>query len=114
MISKSSVARVAELTAGLKPFWSEANPRRCIQHGDILLLGFGWRYVAHKLYNSPVVEPHDPFEDSQLDHLEAAPRAASMDDLGLYKSLIVRREAYRGFVKTGASQLLSIPVLSVL
>ena len=45
--------------------------------------GFGRRDVPDRLEQSAVVEPVDPFQRGALDGLEAAPRAAAMDDLGL-------------------------------
>lgn len=43
----------------------------------------GWD-VADWLEQTALVEPADPIEGSIFNALEAAPRAAMMDDLGLY------------------------------
>ena len=45
--------------------------------------GFYWRHVSDGLQQSPVVEPVDPFESSELDGFERAPRPAPVDDLSL-------------------------------
>lgn len=63
-----------------------------VQAGVILLLGFGWRYVADGLQNSPVVEPVDPFQSGELDRLGVAPRPMSMDNLGLVETVDRFRE----------------------
>jgi len=46
----------------------------------------GWD-VAVGFEEAAVVEPVDPFEGGELDHLEAAPRAAPMDHLGFVKAI---------------------------
>lgn len=56
-----------------------------VQHGVILLLGFGWREVADGL-QKPSVEPVDPFQGGEFNRFKAAPWAAPMDDLGLVKA----------------------------
>jgi hypothetical protein len=60
-----------------------------VQHGVILLLGFGWRDVADGLQKPSMVEPVDPFRGGEFNRFEAAPRSAPMDDL----CLVVDRSA---------------------
>ena len=50
-------------------------------------LGFGRRDIADRLEQPPVVEPVDPFQRRELDRLEAAPRPAPVDDLGLVEAV---------------------------
>ena len=50
------------------------------QRSVVVGLGFGRRDVADRLEQAPIVEPVDPFEGGILYGLEAAPRAASVDD----------------------------------
>ena len=45
--------------------------------------GFGRRDIPDRLQQPTIVEPVDPFEGCELDGLEAAPRPAPMNDLGL-------------------------------
>ena len=59
----------------------------CVQAGVILLLGFGWRYVAYGLQKTAVVEPIDPFECGELHSFEVAPWSSPMDDLCLVKTV---------------------------
>ncbi len=49
--------------------------------------GFGGRDVADGFEQAAVVEPIDPFEGCHLDGFEAAPRAASVDHLGLVEAV---------------------------
>ena len=58
-----------------------------VQHGEVAFLGFGRRDVADGLQQPAIVEPVHPFEGRELDGLEVAPRAASMDDLGLVETV---------------------------
>ena len=58
-----------------------------LQHGAVVLLGFGRRDVSDGLQEPPVVEPVDPFESGELDGLEAAPWPAPMDHLGLVETV---------------------------
>ncbi len=46
-------------------------------------LRLGWRDVADRLEQTPMVEPIDPFECGELNRLERAPRTPPMDHLGL-------------------------------
>ena len=62
-------------------------PGWCVQAGVILLLGFGWRYVAYGLQKTAVVEPINPFECGELHSFEVAPWSSPMDDLCLVKAV---------------------------
>jgi hypothetical protein len=53
----------------------------------VSLLGLGGRDVADGLEQAARVVPVDPFERGELDLLEAAPRPASADDLGLEEAV---------------------------
>jgi len=51
-------------------------------------LCFGGWNVADGFEQAAVVEPVDPFEGGHLDGFEAAPRAASVDHLGLVEAVV--------------------------
>jgi hypothetical protein len=52
-------------------------------------VGFGFcgRDIPDRLEQAAVVEPVHPFEGRLFDGLEAAPRSASVDDLGLKQAV---------------------------
>ena len=58
-----------------------------IDLGIVVRLCFGGWNVADGLEQAAVVEPVDPFEGGHLDGFEVAPRAASMDHLGLVEAV---------------------------
>jgi IS30 family transposase len=58
-----------------------------IELGIIARFGFGRRDISDWLEQSSIVEPVDPFEGGELDRLEAAPWAASPDDLGFVEPI---------------------------
>lgn len=58
-------------------------------------LGFRRRDVSDGLEKTAVVEPVHPFQCGILDALEAAPRAAPVDDLRLKKPLSISVNAFR-------------------
>jgi hypothetical protein len=55
--------------------------------GIIAGFGLGGRDISDRLEEASVVEPVDPFEGGVFDGLEAAPRPAPMDDLGLVEAV---------------------------
>ena len=58
-----------------------------VQHGEVALLGFGRRDEADGFQKPAIVEPVHPLEGCELDGLEVAPRASSMDDLSLVEAV---------------------------
>ena len=54
-----------------------------VQHGEVAFLCFGRRDEADGLQKPAIVKPVHPVEDRELDGLEVAPWASSMDDLAL-------------------------------
>lgn len=59
----------------------------CVQHGVIVLLGFGRRDVSDGLEKPSMVEPVDPFEGGEFNSFKVAPGTASMNDLGLVEAV---------------------------
>ena len=57
------------------------------QSGVEVGLGFGWRDISDGLQQAAVAELVDPFQRGIFDGLEAAPRAAAVDDLGLEQAV---------------------------
>ena len=57
------------------------------QHGEISLFSFGGRDVADGFQEPSMVEPVDPFQGCELDGLQRSPWSASMDHLGLVKTI---------------------------
>ena len=57
------------------------------QHGVVALLGFCRRNISDGRQEPPVVEPVHPFESGELNGLEASPWPASVDHLGLVKTV---------------------------
>ena len=58
-----------------------------VQHGEGAFLCFGWRDEADGLQKPAIVKPFHPVEGRELDGLEVAPRASSMDDLSLVEAV---------------------------
>ena len=58
-----------------------------INLGIVVRFCFGGWNVSDGFEQASVVEPVDPFEGGYLDRFEAAPRAASMDHLGLVEAV---------------------------
>ena len=58
-----------------------------IQLGVVTLLGFGRRDVAKRPHQPAVVEPVDPFERRELNSLEGTPGPATVNQLGLVKTI---------------------------
>ena len=58
-----------------------------VQHGEVAFLGFGRRDEAEGLQKPAIVEPVHPLEGCELDGLEVAPRASSMDDLSFVEAV---------------------------
>ena len=58
-----------------------------VLHGEVAFLGFGRRDEADGLQKPAIVEPVHPLEGCELDGLEVAPRASSMDDLSLVEAV---------------------------
>ena len=58
-----------------------------VQHGEVAFLGFGRRDEAEGLQKPAIVEPVHPLEGCELDGLEVAPWASSMDDLSLVEAV---------------------------
>ena len=54
-----------------------------LQLGIVSLFSFSWRHIADWLEKAAMVEPVDPFEDSELDSLQRAPGSSPADDLSL-------------------------------
>ena len=58
-----------------------------VQHGEVALLGFGRRDEADGFQKPAIVEPVHPLEGCELDGLEVAPRASSMDDFSFVETV---------------------------
>lgn len=73
----------------------------CVQAGVILLLGFGWRYVAYGLQKTAVVEPIDPLECGELHSLlsELEDRRRRNEKAEEERTLLMRELAHR--IKNG-------------
>lgn len=71
--------------------------RQCcfVEHGVVLLLGFGWRDVPDGLQQPSVVEPVEPFKCGEFDRFEVSPRPSAMNDLGLVKTIDLFRDRCR-------------------
>lgn len=63
--------------------WTLCGDRHGLKLGIVSGFRLGGRDASDWLEKTAIVEPVDPFEGGELDGFEAAPRSASMDDLGL-------------------------------
>jgi hypothetical protein len=55
--------------------------------GIIACFGLGGRDISDGFEQAAVVEPVDPFERGEFDGLDAAPRSAPVNDLGLVEAV---------------------------
>lgn len=102
-------------------FWSVTRP--WVQFPEPYRVGFGFceRDVPYRIEEPPVVEPVEPFKRGIFDSLEAAPWAATVDDLSLEQTIDRRGQgvvatvadaAHRGF-DPGLPQTFSeVPLVS--
>ena len=58
-----------------------------IHPGEVAFLDFGRRDVADGLQQPAIVKPVNPLEGCELDPLEVAPRAPTMNDLGFVEAV---------------------------
>ena len=82
------MARTEPLRLCRRPFClSSRGHGFVVLHGEVAFLGFGRRDEADGFQKPAIVEPVHPLEGCELDGLEVAPRASSMDDLSLVEAV---------------------------
>jgi hypothetical protein len=59
----------------------------------VVCIELGGRDIAKWPHQPMMIEPRDPFQSGQLDGLLGLPGAASVDDFGLVKPLMVSARA---------------------